>query len=132
MLFSSFAVCQKKNTKGKKTNNYLITSDGDIFLLFSPAHLNKILKGVLLTFMTVDSNMRSYYCDNSGHYWAVVVVAQLVERTLPTPEVRSSNLAFGKTYFECLLSTVLKREIYRKRDRKWPIFRIKQWKLPLC
>ena len=41
--------------------------------------------------------------------WAVVV-AQLVERLLPTPEVRSSNPVIGKKiYIECFLSKVLKR-----------------------
>ena len=42
-----------------------------------------------------------------------VVVAQLVERSLPVPEVRGSNPVMGKFYIEhlftCLLSTVLKR-----------------------
>ena len=39
-----------------------------------------------------------------------VVVAQLVERSLPTPEVRGSNPVIGKIYIEhCLLSTVKKR-----------------------
>ena len=39
----------------------------------------------------------------------VVVVAQLVEWSLPIPEVRRSNPVIGKKYFEHLLSTVLKR-----------------------
>ena len=39
-----------------------------------------------------------------------VVVAQLVEQSLPTPEVRSSNPVIGKIYIEHLLSTVLKFE----------------------
>ena len=40
--------------------------------------------------------------------WAVDV-AQLVERLLATPEVRSLNHVIGKIYIEqCLLSTVLK------------------------
>ena len=38
-----------------------------------------------------------------------VVVAQLVERSLPIPEVRGSNPIIGKNYIEDLLSTVLKR-----------------------
>ena len=38
-----------------------------------------------------------------------VVVAQLVERLLPMPEVRSSNPVIDKNYIEHLLSTVLKR-----------------------
>ena len=40
----------------------------------------------------------------------VVVVAQLAERLLPTPEVRRSNPVIGEIYIEhCLLSTVKKR-----------------------
>ena len=40
----------------------------------------------------------------------LVVVAQLVERSLLTAEVRCSNAVVGKMYIEhCLLSTVLKR-----------------------
>ena len=39
-------------------------------------------------------------------------MAQLVERSLPTPEVRS-------LYVE--LSTLLKRQKYRKRGREWHI-----------
>ena len=35
-----------------------------------------------------------------------VVVAQLVERSLPIPEVRGSNPVIGKNLFICLLSTV--------------------------
>ena len=39
-----------------------------------------------------------------------VVVAQLVERSLPTPEVRGSNPVIGKNLLNIyLLSTVLKR-----------------------
>ena len=45
-----------------------------------------------------------------GLYWAVVV-AQLVERLLPTPEVHGSNPVIGKIYIEhFLLSTVYKRQ----------------------
>ena len=45
-----------------------------------------------------------------GLYWAVVV-AQLVERLLPIPEVHGSNPVIGKIYIEhCLLSTVYKRQ----------------------
>ena len=41
--------------------------------------------------------------------WAVVV-AQLVERSPPTPEIRGSNAVIGKLLSNiCLLSTVLKR-----------------------
>ena len=43
-------------------------------------------------------------------YWAVVV-AQLVERSLPIPEVRGSNPVIGKNLnLTFLLSTVLKRQ----------------------
>ena len=41
-----------------------------------------------------------------------VVVAQLVERSLPTPEVRGLNPVIGKLLYRtfiCLLSTILKR-----------------------
>ena len=37
-----------------------------------------------------------------------VVVAQLVERSLPTPELRDSNPVIGKIYIAHLGSTVLK------------------------
>ena len=43
--------------------------------------------------------------------YMAVVVAQLVERSLPTPEVHGSNPVIGKLLywtFICLLSTVLK------------------------
>ena len=38
-----------------------------------------------------------------------VVVTQLVERSLPTPEVNVSNPGIGKIYIEHFLSTGLKR-----------------------
>ena len=45
-----------------------------------------------------------------------MVVAQLVERSLPVPEVCGSNLVIGKIYIEHLLSTVLtRRKIKKKR-----------------
>ena len=40
--------------------------------------------------------------------WAVVV-ANLVERSLKIPDVRSSNPVISKNYIEHLLSSVLKR-----------------------
>ena len=53
--------------------------------------------------------------------WAVVV-AQLVERSPPTPEIRGSNPVIGKLLSNiCLLSTVLKRQNKEKRSREWPI-----------
>ena len=43
-------------------------------------------------------------------FWAVVV-AKLVERLLPTPEVRALNPVIGKIFIDhSLLSTVLKRQ----------------------
>ena len=48
--------------------------------------------------------------------WAVVVT-QLVERSLPIPEVRGSNPAIGKNYIEHLLSTGLKRRNKEKNAR---------------
>ena len=53
-----------------------------------------------------------------------VVVAQLVERLLPTQEVRGSNPVIGKNLFIYLFSVncVLKRRKKEKRGREWPIF----------
>ena len=51
-----------------------------------------------------------------------MVVVQLVERSLPIPEVRGSNPVIDKLYFTCILSIVLKRQKLRKRGREWPIF----------
>ena len=53
--------------------------------------------------------------------WAVVV-AQLVERSLPTPEVCCSNPVIGKPYITYLLSTVLKWRKIKKKGRKWSNF----------
>ena len=44
-----------------------------------------------------------------------VVVAQLVERSHPTPEVRGSNPVIGKFYQTYILSTVLKRRKLKKQ-----------------
>ena len=56
-----------------------------------------------------------------------MVVAQLVERLLPTPEICGSNPVIGKIYIEHLLSTILKFEktkrIKEKRGREWSIFK---------
>ena len=47
--------------------------------------------------------------NNANVQWAAVV-AQLVERSLPIPEVRGSNPVIGKKFIlNILLSTVLKR-----------------------
>ena len=43
-----------------------------------------------------------------------VVVAQLVEQSLPIPEVRGSNPVIGKKYIEHLLSTVIKNTKIKK------------------
>ena len=52
--------------------------------------------------------------------WAVVV-AQLVELLLPTPEVRGSNPVVGKIYIEqCVLSTVLKKRNKEKEAGNGP------------
>ena len=54
--------------------------------------------------------------------WAVVV-AQLVERLLLTPEVRDSNPVIGKLLywtFICLLSIVLRRRKMRKEAGNGP------------
>ena len=54
-------------------------------------------------------------------------VAQLVERSLPIPEIRGSNPVIGKNLFIlniCFLSTVYwKEENKEKRGREWPIFK---------
>ena len=44
-----------------------------------------------------------------------MVVTQLVERSLPTPEVHCSNPVIGKIYIECLLQILLKRQKARKK-----------------
>ena len=54
-----------------------------------------------------------------------VVVAQLVERSLPIPEVRGSNPVIGKIYWTfvyCQLC-IEKTKNKEKRGRKWPIFK---------
>ena len=56
-----------------------------------------------------------------------VVVAQLVEYLLLTPEVRSSNPVIGKLLywtFICLLSTVLKRKNKEKEAGNGSFFKI--------
>ena len=58
--------------------------------------------------------------------WGSGCVAQLVERSLPLPEVRGSNPVIGKTYWTfvyCQLNR--KDENKEKRDREWPIFKLK-------
>ena len=43
-------------------------------------------------------------------------MAQLVERSLPTPNVRGSNPVIGKIDIEHFLSTVLKRRKEKKKE----------------
>ena len=67
------------------------------------------------TFLMAHSWPRFHrFCPLIQHLPTKVVVAQLVERSLPTPEVHSSTPVIGKIYiehlFSCLLSTVLKRQ----------------------
>ena len=52
-----------------------------------------------------------------------VVVAQLVERSLPTPEIRGSKPVIGKFYIIYMLSTGLKRQKKKKRSIKKQIHR---------
>ena len=51
--------------------------------------------------------------------FAKLVVAQLVERTLPTPEVGGSNPIVGKIYTEQLLTIncIEKMKMKKKRSR---------------
>ena len=51
--------------------------------------------------------------------WAVVVVAQLVEWSLPKPEVRGSNPVISKELFIlniCLLSTMYWKDKQREKE----------------
>ena len=55
-------------------------------------------------------------------------MAQLVERSLPTPEVRYPNPVIGKIYVERLRSTVLKFDTKKRKDnrgREWGNFKRK-------
>ena len=45
-------------------------------------------------------------------------MAQLVEQSLPTPEVHGSNQVIGKIYIERSLSTVLKFEKTKIKEKK--------------
>ena len=60
------------------------------------------------------------------HYswpWAVVV-AQLLKRSLPIPEVHGSNPAIGKIYWTFVYCQLYwKDENKEKRGREWPIFK---------
>ena len=55
-------------------------------------------------------------------------MAQLVERMLPIPEVRSSKSVIGKNFIYilniCLLSSVFRKDENKEKEaRKWPIFK---------
>ena len=69
----------------------------------------------------LDKGFCPYQCHFSkdkNNCCLLMTVAQLVERSLPTPEVRRSNPVIGKLYITNILSTVLKR---RNRGQEWPI-----------
>ena len=96
--------------------------------VFSPVWLvwNKFLYYIQIT---------TYFClvefNPVRFETRAVVVAQLVERSLPIPEVRGSNTGIGKIYW-----TFVYRQLYwkdenkDKRGRKWPIFRGKKDLIP--
>ena len=52
-----------------------------------------------------------------------VVVAQLVERLLPIPEVRGSNPVIGKNLYRTFTVNCIEKTRKRKRGREWPIFK---------
>ena len=63
------------------------------------------------------------YSNDERYIWAVVV-AQLVKRSLPTPEVRGLNPVNGKFLYRAFvyrLPIVLKRRKQIKRGQEWPI-----------
>ena len=67
------------------------------------------------------SNLRSAVLSVASNgsliHLSSVVVAQSLERLLPTSEARGSNPAIGKIYIKkCLLSSVLKRHKIKKRE----------------
>ena len=56
--------------------------------------------------------------------YGAVVVAQLVERSLPIPEVHSSNPVIGKIYIEHLFTiNCIEKTKINKRGREWPTFK---------
>ena len=58
-------------------------------------------------------------------YWLGSGCGSVDRAVVSNPDVRGSNPVIGKIYSESLLSTVLKFEktkIKEKRDREWPIF----------
>ena len=51
-------------------------------------------------------------------FWGAVVVAQLVEHSLPIPEVRGSNPVIEKNYIELFnVNCIEKTKIKKKRPR---------------
>jgi len=75
---------------------------------------------ILGNFGIIFTNVIFTYDDNPNNSTLrVVAVAQLVEQTIPTPEVCSLNLTTGKNYDEqvYLLYYLQKR---RKYTKKWP------------
>ena len=52
-----------------------------------------------------------------------MVVAQLVERSLPIPEVRGSNPVIGKKLYQTLTVNCIEKTKIKKRGREWPIFK---------
>ena len=70
-----------------------------------------------VTHLTVGQFIQSLSKDLE--HWAEVV-AQLVERSLPTPEVCSLNPVIGKT--STVNSVVEKTKLKKKRDLEWLIF----------
>ena len=67
---------------------------------------------------------RNIHIQKYLHCWAVVL-AQLSKRSLPIPEVRSSNPVIGKVFIEYfVLSTVMKRRNKEKESGDGPFFKI--------
>ena len=97
---------------------------------------------------TTATTATKHFLNKNKTYLGVgaVVVAQLVERSLPIPEVRGLNPVIGKKFIYilsiCLLSTVYRKdENKEKRGREWPIKKliwvsdIVEWirlRLPSC
>ena len=59
-----------------------------------------------------------------------VVVARLVERSIPTQEIRGSNIKIGKV-LPTNYKLNRKDENRRKRGREWPILK-KEWRPKIC
>ena len=53
-----------------------------------------------------------------NHYMWAVVVAQLVEQLLLTPEIHSLNPGIGKFYY-LLKRETMKQKTHRKGGREW-------------